>query len=73
MLRNCYTQFLAAQEYLGIGGGTGEPAKDTETFDELFFNLSELENLGKGSAGLSANSEEEISASLPLICISSSD
>ena len=43
------------QEYLGIGGGTGEPAKDTETFDELFFNLSELENLGKGSAGLLAH------------------
>ena len=41
-----------AQEYLGIGGGTGEPVKDAETFDELFFNLSELENLGKGSAGM---------------------
>jgi len=40
-----------AQEYLGIGGGTGEPAQDAETFDELFYNLSVLENLGKGSAG----------------------
>jgi len=40
-----------AQEYLGVGGGTGEPAQDAETFDELFYNLSVLENLGKGSAG----------------------
>ena len=40
------------QEYLGIGGGTGEPVKDPETFDELFYNLSVLENLGKAPAGL---------------------
>ena len=44
-----------------------EPAKDTETFDELFFNLSELENLGKGFAGLSAlRSLEQAVASMPM-------